>query len=130
MATDYGTDLSSEGNDLEAFGRMVSGRTALAQALARRFDTERGTLQGDPLYGYRLANFLRGPFDARTRLALVAGAAAECEKDERVLAASCEASFEASTKTMRLAISAETSEGPFALVLNVSAVSVEILRVE
>jgi phage baseplate assembly protein W len=124
---DLGTDFNL-GEDLDANLSLVSGVTGLGQALARRLRTPRGGLWYAPDYGTDLRQYVLAPvFSAR---AMEMAAAAECRKDERVEAVKARAVQGDDPSSVELTIDVETADGPFALVLNVSAVTVELLRIE
>lgn len=125
--TDFGTDFNL-GDDLDANLSVVSGVTGLGQALARRLRTPRGGLWYAPDYGTDLRQYVLGPvYSAR---ALEMAAAAECRKDERVEAARARAAQGDDPSSVELTIDVEVADGPFSLVLNVSAVTVDLLRLE
>lgn len=127
--TDFGIDVSCVA-DIDPTFALVSGRRALAQALARRLSTPRGGLFYDGTYGYDLRSQLNAAVDDfGGTFAIAAAVEAEVEKDERVLAATAEVTFDASTERLRVAIAIMAADGPFALVLGVDAVTVEILSV-
>lgn len=102
----------------------VSGRRALAEAVARRWLTRRGTLFYDPAYGFGLEDWLHGE---RRQAVSTLSAALENEalRDERVLAATVEVRFEGETLFIRGELT--DADGPFRLVANVSDVTVELL---
>jgi hypothetical protein len=106
---------------------MVSGRQCLAEALARRLVTTRGTLIGDPEYGFNLLGFVNDDIDARGLALVAAGVEAEMLKDERVVHATAAVSF--LSGVLIVAITITDGRGPFKLVLSVSDVTVSILQV-
>jgi hypothetical protein len=71
----------------------------------------------------------RGVTDADL-FALQAEIAAECRKDERVVAARARVAVERQSGTMTVIIAAADAAGPFRLVLDVSAVTVALLEPE
>lgn len=121
---DFGTCMACT-TDLLG-GAMVSGRTAIAQAIVRRLITPRGRLIGYPNYGFDLVRFLNDDIDAAGLARIRAGVEAECKKDERVL--DCSAIVTLSVVGVMLVdITLTDAEGPFQLVLAVSEVTVSIL---
>lgn len=129
MATpDYGVDVDCVEDLDPAFG-LVSGNKAVAQALLRRFSTPRGGLFYDRTYGYDLRAFCNADLHAHELFAIAASVEAEAERDERVSSARADVTFDAPTGRLRVSLRVVGSEGPFALVLDVSAVTVELLTV-
>lgn len=130
MATtvvNLGSDISCT-DDLEPTFAVATGTAMLGQALWHRLSTPRGLLFYDPDYGVDLRDALLDASTPVSRFALQSAIAREVEKDERVLRASASVKFNASTSTMSVKVSIDTAEGPFALVLEVSKVTVALLR--
>ena len=126
--TDYGTDLACV-TDLETTLGVVSGTRVVAEAIARRLQTPRGTLIGDPDYGFDLTGYCNDELGAGGLAWISSQIVAECTKDERVIEASAELELDAGdvmTATIKLALATEG----ITLVLAVSAVTVELLAVE
>lgn len=128
MATDYGVDVSCI-SDIDPAFTLVSGPTAVAQALARRLITPRGGLHYAGTYGYDLRQHLNGSLEPGDEFVIASAIEAQCAQDERVFSASATVAFESLTETLRVSIVAQLDEGPFELVLRVSAVTVEILSI-
>ncbi len=127
MAIDLGTDVNCV-DDIDPSFALVSGSTAVAQAIARRFDTPRGGLHYDGEYGYDITEWLnRGVSDADLFRIAVA-VEAEAGKDERVLQSEATVTYDASTEKLSISLRGACSSGPFQLVLSVDAVSVTVLR--
>lgn len=125
-----GTDVNAV-SDLDAAFGLVSGRLALAQALARRFSTPRGELArigDDPDYGYDLRELLNDDVGPRAPFEIASNAEREALKDERVKSARASAAIASGRLTLALFLT--DAEGPFRLVLAASAVTVEILKVQ
>lgn len=120
---DLGLDLSCV-TDLEEDMAEVSGRTCLAQAIARRLTTPRGGLIDDPGYGYDLRDLLNADVGPRELAAAASAAENECLKDERVLSATVSIVYAQQTVDVAL----EDADGPFKLVLAVDTVTVAILQ--
>jgi hypothetical protein len=129
MGTDYGTDVSAE-PDLDPMFPEQTGRALLIEALARRFETPRGSLFYDPDYGFDLRALIGEGLADGDLFALQAAIAAECRKDERVVAARAVVALDRATSTMTVTIAAADGAGPFRLVLDVSTVSVALLGVD
>lgn len=125
MATDLGRDLACV-DDLSPDMREVTGRRCLAEAIARRYISDRGTLLGDPNYGYNLLDFMNADVTPVDIGELQSGAEAEALKDERVLRADVVATLE-DDGTLTVIVTLTDADGPFTLTLSVSAVTVTIL---
>lgn len=128
MAIDYGIDVSCV-DDIDPTFALVRGPVAVAQALARRFITARGGLHYDGTYGYDLRTYLNASIEPGDEFLIASAVEAQCELDERVASASADVRYDSLTETLRVAIIADGDEGPFELVLGVSAVTVEILSI-
>jgi hypothetical protein len=125
--TDFGTDLSCV-KDISADCREVSDRRVVAEAIARRFLTPRAGLLDDPNYGDDLTIYLNDDITRASIAQLESQAIAECQKDERVLSATAVA-VQTDQDTLEVTITLDVGDGPFDLVLSVSSVSSDILRV-
>lgn len=125
---DFGVDISAL-PDLDF--RLQSGLPNLAEAVARRLMTPRGGLFYDPDYGLDLRQYLNEALTDEVRYEIETLVAAECEQDERILAANATVvEGPPQARALRILIELETAEGPFRLLLGVNAVSVEVLRAE
>lgn len=123
-----GTDIHCV-SGLDPLFTIVDGRTALAQAIARRLSTVRGTLAwigDDSDYGYDLRQHLGDDLTPRTLAAIGPRVEAECLADERVRAARADVTLLGST--LRVAITITDAAGPFRLTLAVDAVTVTLLQ--
>lgn len=129
MATDFGTDIDCAPAGLDPLFGLVDGTTALAQAIFRRYETERGTLVDDPDYGLDVQSWIGTRVTTPQIFAWQQALANEARKDERVLRASARIAFDAATKTLRFSVACESAEGPFTLTVAVSDLSVELLSV-
>jgi hypothetical protein len=127
----YGWDLVCT-TDMTPDAAECGGRIVLANALARRLGTPRGTLIYDPNYGYDLGQMLNADIKSSRDIAPI-GAAIDAEflKDPRVYASSTIVTFQNSTLTTVSTVT--PSAGPtFTLVLSVSSLNnqgVQILNV-
>lgn len=133
--TTLGTDINTPVNDESildldpAFG-LATGRLQLAQAIGRRITRRRGELGwigDDPDDGMDVRDFLGGDADAASAFQIEAQVEAEAMRDERVLAAKATATITDGTLTISLRLA--DADGPFRLVLAVSAVTVDLLKV-
>jgi hypothetical protein len=126
---DYGTDLAvTEDGDIDVTGALISGPRVLAEDLRRRFTSRRGSVVYSKNAGVDVRDFLNEGFTARSRLEAEVTLASEARKDARISRAKCTAAFNQATQSMRVAVAADTTSGPFERVLEVSAVSVSILE--
>lgn len=129
MTVDLGTDISTpDASDLDPMFRLVSGTRGLAEALARRLVTPRGTLLDDPAYGYDLRSRLNDNLTPGDLAQLAVDVRAELARDERVEDAAVTVTF--ANSTLRVAAVVATAAGPFRLVLAVSSVTAEVLAAE
>lgn len=124
MALGLGQTLDCT-DDLTPGMRVVSGRTALIQALIRRLRCDPGGLWYDLEYGTNLCNSVHQA--TATGYEIERAAEIECGKDERVESVTATAELDGDTMTLTLTI--EDSDGPFELVLEVSAVTIEVLEI-
>lgn len=125
----YGVDLSCT-DDLSALLNTVSGTELMGQVCVRRLYCRKGSLLSNPL-----ANTL----DARDFISSEVGPGgiakiqglcqAALLDDERVFDVQVVATFSRNQKTLSLAITGTGAQGPFALVLGVSSLTVELLKV-
>ncbi len=123
---DLGTDVSCV-FDATPNMAMVSGRRCLAEAVARRLITPRGRLIGSPNYGFDLTQYLNDDLTAGDLIRIAAGATSEVKNDERVLAATVSIALAFGVMTVKVLL--EDATGPFTLVLSISDVTVEILKI-
>lgn len=128
MAIDYGTDISTF-SDLDPSFAPIVGKRVLAEAIARRLSTRRGGLPYDLNYGTDVRSWLNESMSTDAASRCAQACEAEASKDERVYSADAQVTFELATSRLTIRMSVQSGEGPFALVLSVSAVSVELLEV-
>lgn len=100
----------------------------LGQSLVRRLSTPRGYLSWAPNDGIDVREFLNKGDTQQNRFAAIAAIKDECEKDERVQAASVAVSFNFATSTLTITIDVETADGPFTFVIAADKVTVELLE--
>lgn len=131
LGTDIATPVSDEGLlDLDPTFALATGRVQLAQAIGRRITTRRGTLAwigDDPDYGIDVRDFLGSDAGPSTAFRIGAAVQAEVLRDERVRG--CEASATITDGTLTLSLRLADADGPFRLVLAVSAVTIDLLKV-
>lgn len=128
--SDLGSDVSCV-EDLDGAFRSVSGRLALAQAIARRLSTRNGDLAligDDPDYGSDLRELVGEDVDDRAAFEIAARAEKEALKDERVRTASATVTLAGTSHLLSLALS--DADGPFRLTLAITDVSVSVLKVQ
>lgn len=130
LGTDINTPITDGVPDLDPMFGLVSGRLALAQAIARRLTTRRGLLEwinDDPEYGHDVREYLGEDVGPRAEFVIASRVQAECLKDERVRAAQVTATLTSGRLT--LSIKLTDADGPFRLTLAVTGVTVELLKV-
>ena len=127
MAVDFGTCWSCI-TDVTTPATMASGFRVIGEAIARRWQTPRGGLIDDPNYGFDLTDFIGDDLGKGDLARIAHGASAEAEKDERVLSCAVTLTMTGGGQLMTVVGSVETGQGPFQLVVAVSAVSVTLLQ--
>ncbi len=127
----YGLDVSTFPG-LDVAFKLITGQRAIAEAVARRWVTPRGSLAYDPDYGEDVRGYLSARIDAARLRALEASLTAQALADERVSGAVVQLAVTGSGPALSLRASASltSSAGPFRLVLTVSqlALDLEVLR--
>jgi hypothetical protein len=108
----------------------VNTRRIVAEAVARRLITSRGGLLDDPNYGFDITGFINDDMSQLDIANLKGSIKSECEKDERVNRADVTMVVPPNgTGAYLITIFLETNDGPFSLVLSVSSVTIDILKV-
>lgn len=125
--TDYGTAWSCV-EDLTMPAVLVSGLRVVGEAMARRLQTPRGGLIDDPNYGFALSEYVNDDITPADLANIKANTLAEAQKDERIISATVTVVL-ASDGLLVTTIKAQTSSGPFKLVLSSSDVTTQILQV-
>lgn len=131
QAIDYGLDISTFASssflqpDIDPSMPLITGNRVVAEAIARRLLTRRGKLIGSPNYGIDVRDFLNAAIDTRQISSIQGVIQTEVEKEERVETAVVGVTFAGERLTTD--VRGATADGPFELVLNVSAVTVELL---
>jgi hypothetical protein len=131
---DQGQDISCT-DDLDPNLSWVDGLVSVQQALLRRYITPRGQLYRYPQYGFDLSRRIGVEQDTSTTRQ---GIENEALKDERISKVNADVLFVDTDElvlstglplgSLVITISVVSSEGPFALVLSVDAVTREILE--
>ncbi len=114
-------------DDIFGEGRTVGGRTALAQALWRRWTTDRGTLIDDKNYGTNLTDFINDDMGKGVVAQALWAACSEAQKDERVL--KCDGIARIDRGILFLDFLITDGAGPFDLTVSISSLTVELLKV-
>ena len=126
--TDFGQDIAVF-PDLDTSFTAMTGPRVVAEAVARRLSTPRGSLPFYPEYGIDVRDWVNETI-TRDRLAQFRRELeAEVVKDERIDDATGSIAFNPQTGEMRIAVNVTTAAGPFALVLGVTQVTVSVLSV-
>lgn len=128
-----GIDIASI-PDLDPGFTLVSGYRELGEAIARRLETPRGSLWYAPDYGTDIRGRLNDSIDAASSddpaiHAIKNDIEREAEKDQRVLAATADVTFDLSSSVLTIDLRMDTAAGPYALVLVADALTVQLLSV-
>lgn len=128
MPQDLGIDWSCT-QDLDPYGRTVTGLATVREACIRRLSSRLGSLLGDPLYGTDLVELLGQSGDSRTMAAsLTSRIRAQLARDERVLfVAVTQAAYDMATKRLDAALTVTTADGPFSLVFELNPEGIQII---
>ncbi len=124
---DLGVDIDCL-NDLDPTFALVSGRKALGQAIVRRLITPRGSLLHAPDYGFDVRAFLNESVTGREIFQIESGIEAEVLKDERLFEADATVTYDEPTARLTIHLRLTDADGPFDLVLAVSALKVEDIQ--
>lgn len=115
--------------DLTKDFRTVSGRRALAEALWRRWTTDRGGLIDDPNYGENLTDHINDDMSPGDVQRALLAAMVEARKDERIVDIKGEVKLGADG-VLTMTFEIDDGAGPFSLTAAVSDVTVDLLTVE
>jgi hypothetical protein len=121
----FGVDFACL-TDIDLQLSLVGGLKNLGYAIGRRFYTDEGFLfdsfEGDADYGKNILGRLNAGFTVAELAGLASQIEAQCRQDPRVKAAEVTVNQDTlSTSALNVEILLETSEGPFALVMKVTA---------
>lgn len=122
---DLGTDIK--------IGKVLtfeSGYQNLVTQLIRRLSTRRGALFYDPNYGDDIRLFMNRPITQTTLNQIAFTVKSQCELDPRVKDADVEVSYTQATISFSIKISITTFQGPFTFVLSVTALDVNLLKIQ
>jgi hypothetical protein len=123
MMADFGTCWGTPlGQDISTPSYMAKGNQCVAEAILRRWTTPRGALIDDPNYGFSVIDLVSDDLSKRDIAYAQQQLAQEAEKDERVRSASVVLSLSVAG-LLSLDAAIATANGPFRLVLQVSAVT-------
>lgn len=129
--TDFGQDTYCL--DSLSTGRMVSGTTLIGQRLYHALITPRGALIGGPdeeSFGEDLSSLVGSPAGIESERAIREKIQRAASKDEGILSVAIQIQTtieSAGTVSHEVQIAADTSSGPFNLVLSISDLSVELV---
>jgi hypothetical protein len=127
LADPLGVDVSCYPG-LDPGGALVSGIVALSQRIARRLTTPRGAWFWAPNECTDVRAYLNegmGP-DALSRIK--GDIEREALREEAVATANADVSFNAQSMTLTIHLTGTTKAGPFQFVMNVTAVTLAILK--
>jgi hypothetical protein len=130
MTVDFGTDLALDADlDLTADGGLVDGDDLMRQVAQIRLSTPRGSVIDAPDDGIDLVEWLSRAMGPDEIASLEGTIEAELLKDERFTSARAivDASTVLSDGIMVVELELATANGPFEMVLGVSAAGVKIL---
>jgi hypothetical protein len=116
--------------DVDSVLSLAEGPTNLAMALCRRLITPRGGLWYAPDYGLDLRSYLNAGVSDSQMETLPDEIRLEMEKDERVQSATVRLLFNRQAMSLKVGIVVRTSVGPFRLIVEVSTLTVTLLRLE
>lgn len=128
MATFFGSDTSCI-SDLPLINVQITDpRILIAQRLARRLTTARGALASindDPSFGWDVRQYINAKLSPSTRGIAEQQITSECLKDEQVQSVIVQ--VVQSGDHISVSVSAVSAVGPFALTLNVSELTVDLV---
>lgn len=127
FATELGVDVSCY-PDLSASFALVSQKRAVAEMAYRRLTTERGSLSFHPDAGRDLRYFLGESVTDARLFALREQIESELIRDERVEKAVAKLDFDSQSGALTVTIDLYTAEGPFALTIRVTQLTIELLE--
>jgi phage baseplate assembly protein W len=127
---DFGTCWGTpSGQDLSMPSYMATGFQVVAEAVLRRWSTTTGRLIDDPSYGINLSDLIGDDLSPTDIANMQAQAAAEAQKDERVLDAQVQMTLNNVTQLLTINATITTAAGPFTMVVAVGAVTTQLLLV-
>lgn len=126
-ANDYGEDILVF-PDLDGTLTETSGDVVLADAIARRFLTQRGSLEFYPDYGTDVRDYLNESIDANALNRIKAACEQEAVKDERVLDSNVTVKYNPATFSLTLLVELQTKDGPYDFTLLVTQLTATLLE--
>lgn len=130
MTTNHGIDLAApagpDGFDLDPFGMTVEGVSCLAQNLAHRLVTPRGSLIGSESWGLDVRTYLNDTIDEGDLRGIEGAVIEEIRADERVDDASVAATFDGERLALVILVRPIIGRS-FTMVLAVTGVTIELL---
>jgi phage baseplate assembly protein W len=125
--TDFGQDFDFF-DDLNPQMTLVGGLQNLGQAIKHRLETGRGTLFYAPNYGLDTRAWLEETIDPAFLSTAAVQIQNEVLKDERVNAATVNATFDLASDILTIQINVTTDNGPFVFILAVTSLTVTLLN--
>lgn len=121
----FGVDFACL-TDIDKQLSLVGGLKNLGYAIGRRFYTDEGFLfdsfEGDADYGKNILGRLNSGFTVAELAGMASQIEAQCRQDPRIKSAEVEVNQDTlSTSALLVDVQLETSEGPFSLVMKVTA---------
>lgn len=126
---DLGTDVDVL-DDFSSVWGLVSGRDNLGRAYYRRLNTPAGGLFYDGSYGYDVKDLLNADLTVADISSAKSAIKAQLMLDERTQSVDVVLTFNPTLGTLDIAINAETNDGPFALVLRATSVTLAVLVID
>jgi hypothetical protein len=126
VTVDYGSDWFNT-SDVDPRMPTITGRQVPIQRLVRRLYTPRGSCPDAPNDGIDVRDLLNRPtLTVEQAQGLIRG---ELQKDSAVLSITVQVTYSGNfgRQTMRIDIDGTLSDGPFALVISVTDLTVELL---
>jgi hypothetical protein len=116
----YGNDFRWDGSSILPSLELNGSESVVLESVARRLQSDPGSLFYDQSYGYNILNLLKKPNTINIKLI-----ENECLKDERVTAAICEYYFNNSTLIIQIKIELFNNK-IFKLVFNINEKEVDV----
>lgn len=118
---DFGSDISTF-PDLDPAFALRTGPHVVAEAVARRFITPRGSLFWDPAFGFDTRALLNDAIPASQLPTIASQLETEAMKDERVLGANVSVTQNFQQQTIAIKCELTLATGPFAFTLTIGQV--------
>jgi hypothetical protein len=128
MATDFGRCISVV-DGLPLRWKYITGKRVVAEAVLRRWSTERRSLPYDLDYGTDARAMIGDSLTSASIGEWQSALAAEAVKDDRVEDCDVVITYDRATETALVTASITTADGPFRLVSAIDAVTVNLLRI-